>query len=1617
VNYWAQKDIRIDSVVEFAAEKLKTAKQDGFLDFIRDLYKNVSPDDLVDRPVDELYGIALSLWKFSDQRDKNTTKLRVFNTTLEEHGWQSSHTVIQIINEDMPFLLDSITFNLLEQGCDVHMLLHPIVSRHRDSKGRMVPSGGEAVRESVMHIEVTAMTDPKQLKALEGKLLQVMNFVRAAIEDWHPMLDKMKALIKSMDHAPKELPRSEVKEAQNFMRWLMNDNFTFLGYREYVHEGTGDKKASGKKSPDKKVVEEAVDSRGYGILRDPNVHVLRGPKGLVAINPEIEYFMKQPDVMMVTKANVKSMVHRVVHLDYIGFKKYDTTGNVICEARFVGLFTSDSYSERARSVPYLSRKVNNILIRSGFPPGSHNARSLVHILETLPRDELFQIDEDQLLETSMGILHLQVRPKCAAFIRKDRFERYVSALVFVPRDIYDSTLRSKIERILCDAYNGELSSRYAQLSNERIARWHFIIRTKPGQVPNPDPADINKRIQEVAQRWNDYLHEVLTDRLGEEAGNNLYNKYNRAFTPAYKEYFDPRFAVTDIEKLERLPECNNIAFNLYRLAEDPDHTLRLKIYTSQQTIALSDCLPMLENMGLRVIEEVAFDLITHPLGEEVRYVIHDFHLEDTARLWTDLSEIKTRLETTLRMVWLENVDNDGFNKLVLRAGLDYRQVLVLRIYSKYLRQLSLSYSEVYMQDTLTQHHEIAYCLAQLFEVSFNPDLPEDFDREKEREALEGRVRELLENVDSLDQDRMLRSYLNVITATLRTNFYQYQDDGSPKPYVSLKIKSSAVREAPKPKPYAEIFVYSPRLEGVHLRAGPVARGGLRWSDRREDYRTEILGLVKAQQVKNTVIVPVGAKGGFVPKKLPADGSREDILEEGIACYKTFISGLLDITDNLKDADVLPPARVVRRDGDDPYLVVAADKGTATFSDIANSLAQQYDFWLDDAFASGGSQGYDHKKMGITARGAWVSVQRHFRERGINVQKDNITVAGIGDMSGDVFGNGMLCSRAIKLVAAFDHRDIFIDPDPDPEKSYAERKRLFDLPRSSWQDYDRKLISKGGGIFSRKAKSITLTPEICRLLDIPLSEKTLTPNELIRSILKSQVDLLWFGGIGTYVKASYESHGQVGDRANDAVRVNGNELNCKVIGEGGNLGCTQRGRIEFALNGGMINTDAVDNSAGVDCSDNEVNIKILLNSLVSDGQLTRKQRDKLLEDMTDDVAALVLRDNYLQTQTISIARASSVRELDSFVRFMNDLEKSANLDRELEFLPGDEELSERAEKEQGLTRPELAVLVAYAKMALYDELLKSDFLEDPYLEKYLISSFPERLGQTYADAIRKHRLRREIIAKVLCNDIVNRGGIQAIKEETGASAAEIARASIITREVFDLDSLWQKIESLDYVVPATIQILLLLDVEEFSRRQTIWFLNNTDPKKPLQEVIDQYRPGIIKLFDMPIVVNSSHEESLRAKIAMYCEQSVSEDLATHISNLEMKLAACDIVQVARDLNRDVVDVARAYFMMGDEMGIDWIRDQAEMVEAADHWDRLAVSAVISDLLDQQKLLTRHAIQTYENGAAIDSVKAWLKNSEAARARINKLIKEFQSTGQINVTKLGFAARQLRNVVAG
>ncbi len=1001
---------------------------------------------------------------------------------------------------------------------------------------------------------------------------------------------------------------------------------------------------------------------GLGILRetDQKPHSLSFAK----LPPEVRSLAHAANLLNLTKANSRSTVHRPSYLDYVGVKRFDAEGEATGERRFLGLYAFSAYSVSAFEIPIVRRKVGYVLERAGFPEGSHNEKDLLEILETYPRDELFQIEKEELFEIAMGILHLQERQRVRLFVRRDTYGRFFSCLVFVPRDRYNTGIREKMQEILQRAFDGTNVEFNVRLSESVLARLHFIVYVAPGENPDYDASAIEERLAETTRSWTDNLYEALIEHFGEERGIELFHKYRDAFPPGYRDGFLPRTAVADIARIEELESEEDIEMSLYHPLEEPENFLGFKLFRLGEQTSLSGILPLLEDMGVEVVDERPHKI--EPAGSQSVW-IYDFGLLQEADGELQTGEVREIFQNAFARAWRGTVENDEFNRLVLRARLTWRQVTVLRAYCKYLRQAGTTFSQNYMEDALFANPHIARLLVELFEARLDPSRQARAEAETER--LRGEIEEALDEVVSLDEDRILRNFLNVTLATVRTNYYQRTPEGEPKPYLSFKFDPSEILVLPLPRPKFEIFVYSPRMEGVHLRGGRVARGGIRWSDRREDFRTEVLGLMKAQMVKNAVIVPVGAKGGFVVKRPPTQGGREALQDEVIGCYKTLIRGMLDLTDNLAGDRVVPPEDVVRYDEDDPYLVVAADKGTATFSDIANSISADYGFWLGDAFASGGAHGYDHKEMGITAKGAWESVKRHFRELGMDIQNEDFTVAGIGDMSGDVFGNGMLLSRHIKLVGAFNHLHIFLDPDPDPETSFQERERLFKLPRSSWSDYDESLISEGGGVFSRTAKSIPLSPEVREMLGV--EEETLTPNEVIRALLKAKVDLLFNGGIGTYVKSSEETNADVGDRTNDAVRVDGGELECRVVGEGGNLGFTQRGRVEYALGGGRIYMDAIDNSAGVDCSDHEVNIKILLDSVVEDGDMTEKQRNELLVEMTEEVGRLVLRDNYEQTRAISNALALAHPMIDVHIRYIRALEEAGSLNRELEFLPSDE----------------------------------------------------------------------------------------------------------------------------------------------------------------------------------------------------------------------------------------------------------------------------------------------------------------------------------------------------------
>ncbi len=1610
MNNWLRKQEVLAALGRHTQDHAPAKNRADIARFIDAFYADASPVDIVDAPIDRLFAIAHRAWRECAIREPGEPYVQLENRDGKD-VMAEGRTSIFILNDNMPFLVDSITGGLTALGHEIQLLYHPIIRVERGDEGKRrktvgrcagadQPSKGVSA-ESVVYIEINRR-GPRTRARIQAMLQDILSDVYAAVSDWRSMLSRLYDAARALEVKHPAIAAAELEEAVAFLDWLREDHFTLLGYRFYACKG------------DLTTPEASVEpGEGLGILRDPERKIWRGASGFTHMSPEHAHFLQSQAPLLITKGNVKSTVHRRVHIDYVGVKAFDDASRVTGEHRFVGLFTSASYWRRASSIPLLRRKVDHVLQRAGFDPRGHAGKALDTILQTFPRDELFQIDDDRLFETALGILHLKERPRPKVFVRPDAFERFVSVLAYVPRDNYHGEIRAKIGDVLADAYRGQLSTYYVELSQELMARIHYIIRTRPGMVPPVDPEALDERVGDVVKGWHERFRDALMAAHGEEEGRIIYYTFEDAFPVAYREIFGGAEAVLDLTKLDGLQDSNARAYHLYRRDGDGDSTVRLKIYRERHIIALSDCLPMLENLGLRVIEETAYSLQGGKPGW-----IHDFLLRDASDAAVDVDAVRDHVEEALGLITADRIDDDGFNALILRSGLSADQVAVLRGYGRYLRQLGLPYSQQYLEDCLVRHAVIAVKLVELFETLFNPDKSVK-QRQGRAHALEREIKIALENVSSLDQDRILSNFLNLIQATVRTNFFQRDDEGRRPSFLSFKLLSRQVREMPKPAPYAEIFVYDRRVEGVHLRGGLVARGGLRWSDRREDYRTEILGLMKAQMVKNAVIVPVGAKGGFVPRQLPIDGDRDAVIAEGIAAYKIFITALIQLTDNIVDGKLVPPARTVRRDGDDSYLVVAADKGTASFSDIANEVSLAHDFWLGDAFASGGSNGYDHKKMGITAKGAWVSVQRHFRERGLDVQKDPIRVIGVGDMSGDVFGNGMLLSKTIKLIAAFDHRHIFIDPNPDPGKSFKERERLFNLSRSSWADYDQKLISRGGGVFERQAKSIKLSAQIKKLLGI--EDDRLSPPQLINRILRAEADLLWFGGIGTYVKATQQSHADVGDRTNDGLRVNADDLRVKVIGEGANLGMTQAARIAFARRGGCVNTDFIDNSAGVDTSDKEVNLKIALAQAMADGKLSAAKRDQFLASLQDDVAALVLRNNYLQTQTLSMAQALAVEARDRQVRLMRWLERERGLDREVEGLPNDDEWAERVAKNDGLTRPELAVLMAYIKIALFEALKDSPLVALDCFEPELFAAFPEKASKRQAAAVRGHRLRPEIIATQLANALVNRGGLTLavdLHANGGHGLDEILAVFFLTREVFGLKALWRAIDDLDYKVDASIQTDMHLALAKTLRRQMAWFLARLPRPLKIGAVLKAYREDVAALLRKPQEALSELEcAELKRHGAALTDQKVPVALAEQIAALDVMAPACDIVAAAHDLKRPVAEVAAAFFDIGRRVGLDWLRAETDNYQPEGYWDRLAAGAVLDALSAQQRSLTCHVLSGRSRKPAAEIVAAWAQNQAGAIARARGLVDELAASGPPSLAKLDYGARQLGHILDG
>ncbi|MCX7892319.1 MAG: NAD-glutamate dehydrogenase [Burkholderiales bacterium] len=1578
------------------------------LRFVREYFVGADPDDLAERQSADLYGAALSHYRLAAQRAPGTAKVRVFNPRAEEHGWQSRHTVVAIANDDMPFLVDSTTMEIARHGLTLHFIVHPIFSVNRARDGRLTDIAPRAEPlpggrpESFILMEVDRIAGAAGLEALARDLARVLADVRTVVADWQAMRAKVGEALAEAERRAPPLPAEDLAEGRAFLAWLADNHFTFLGYRCHdlvVRDGED--------------ALRVVPGSGLGILRETEAERLSASFALLP--PEVRAAARRREFLVVTQANSRSTVHRPGFLDYVGVKRFDDRGEVVGEHRFLGLYTSSAYNDRPAEIPLLRRKVAAVTERAGLAPGSHAAKALAHILDTYPRDELFQIGEDDLFRIATGILALGERPRFRLFVRRDPFERFVACLAYAPREHYNTELRQRWQAILTEAFDGVSSDFSVLFSESVLARILITVRTRPGAIPAVDVRELERRLAAAGRRWEDDLRDALVERLGEARGHELFAAYRAAFPAAYREDVPARAAVADIEAMAALAGEGAIALNLYRPPEADHRVLRFKLLRSGGAVPLSDSLPMLERMGLKVVEERPYRIVP---AQGAAVWIHDFGLEVGGEEAVDADAVGELFEEAFAAVFRGEIESDDFNRLVLAARLPARDITVLRAYARYLRQTAFPLSQSFVEATLAAHPALARRLVELFRLRFDPARA---DGAWEAEA--GAIAAALDAVENLSEDRVLRQLLALVLATTRTNFFRSGAEGTPRSFLSFKLDPARIPGLPEPRPMFEIFVYSPRFEGVHLRGGKVARGGLRWSDRPEDFRTEVLGLVKAQMVKNAIIVPVGSKGGFVVKRgNPAD--REAWLAEGVACYRDYLRGLLDLTDNLVAGKVVPPRDVRRHDGDDPYLVVAADKGTATFSDHANAVAREYGFWLDDAFASGGSAGYDHKAMGITARGAWESVKRHFREMGVDVQTTDFTVAGIGDMSGDVFGNGMLLSRHIRLVAAFDHRHVFIDPDPDAAASFAERERLFRLPRSSWADYDPALISRGGGVWPRSAKSIPLSPEAQRALGVAAA--SLTPAELVSAILRAPVDLLYNGGIGTYVKASAESHAEVGDRANDAVRVNGRELRCRAVAEGGNLGFTQRGRIEYAREGrggegGRIYTDAIDNSAGVDTSDHEVNIKILLGLAVADGELTVRQRDALLAQMADEVARLVLRDNYFQTQSLSIAGRLERELLESQARFIRFLERAGRLKRALEFLPDEEEIAARAARGIGLSAPENAVLLAYSKMWLYDELLASPLPDEPWVAAALARYFPEALRGRFAGYMPRHPLRREIVATHVVNSMVNRVGatfVHRLADSTGAAPADVVRAYLLAREVFGAVSAWAQIEALDNRVADEVQARMVIRLGRLLVRATTWFLRWRGLAGDMAATIARLAPAAEALArSLPGLLDADAREEVARVAEGLTAAGVPAALAERVALAEPVFAALDIAEVAAETGRSREAVARVHFALAERFGFAWLRGRIGQLPGTGHWQALAKSALRDELAALARSLTAAVGAAARDDDAPEALIArWAARNEAALARADRLLAELRAAPAADLAMLSVAIAELRGLLS-
>jgi glutamate dehydrogenase len=1625
-----------DDLIEQAA-----AAAPDLADLIRLYYRYIPPEEVIDHDAVDLVGTVRTHRGLAEQRVPGRPAVRVFNPDSTTDGWSTVGTVVQLVTDDMPYLVESVTAELVRGGLQVHRVVHPIVVVRRDAVGglREVLASAEAddpppdaLAESWMSIEVDLISDADRSRVIESGLLSVLNDVREVVEDTAKMAGTAFALADQLEQQP-PVDEPQANEGAALLRWLADGHFTFLGYRHYELVGA-----------DRLALRASLAS-GLGVLRRDSLAERTLPASPNTLSQALS-----SDLLVLTEASEPSSVHRPTYPYYVGVKTFDTEGNVTGEHRFLGVFTINALHEDVLDIPVVGRRVREVIHRAGFPLDSYTGQRMLEVIQNWPRSELFSTSTDNLYQTTTGVIALADRRRLRLFLRRDPYGRFYSCLVFLPRDRYTTTSRLAMQEVLIDELGGKHLEFSTRIGETSLAQVHFNVHTvDPDRAIDADVAHIQARMTEAVRTWDDRLVEAVfteqrelfaeggddqTVTVGAESATEQGLRFAGVFPEAYKEDFDASAALADLRRLERLRHTGDMDLSFYEPPHAEPGERRFKLYISGPGVTLSQVLPVLQQMGIEVVDERPYDL---RYEDGTRRWIYDFGLRIDPAVVEGLSreerdEQRVEFEQAFAAIWRGDAESDRFNSLVLRAGLTWRQATLLRTYARYLRQAGTPYSTEYIEDAVLGHTEVATALVELFETRCALTLTDQQRRETVDDQVQ-RLTTMIDEVTSLDADRILRSFLNLICATLRTNYRVRDEQGRPRPYLAIKLDPGLVPELPEPRPKFEIFVYSPRVEGVHLRFGPVARGGLRWSDRREDFRTEILGLVKAQAVKNAVIVPVGAKGGFVVKRPPAPTGepgpdREAHLAEGVACYRMFISGLLDLTDNLREGEVLPAKDVYRYDGDDTYLVVAADKGTATFSDIANEVAASYGFWLGDAFASGGSIGYDHKAMGITARGAWESVKRHFRELGKDTQTEDFTVVGIGDMAGDVFGNGMLLSEHIRLVAAFNHMHVFIDPDPDPAVSHAERRRLFELPRSSWDDYDRSLISEGGGVWPRTLKSIPISEQARAALGLPDGVQKLSPPDLMKAILLAEVDLLWNGGIGTYVKASTETNVEVGDKANDAVRVNGDDLRVKVVGEGGNLGLTQRGRIEFAKNGGKVNTDALDNSAGVDCSDHEVNIKILLDQLVIQGALSPDQRTELLVSMTDEVADLVLADNYSQNAVLGVSRAHAVPMLTVLARLVSYLEEHAGLDRELEALPSTTRFREMDKAGEGLASPELATLLAHVKLSLKEEVLASELPDADVFVRRLPEYFPSELRDKFGEAIGSHPLRRQITTTLVVNEVVDGGGVSyafRLAEEMNATATDAVRAFTAVTAIFDLKALWHDIRALDNVVATDVADGMVLETRRLLDRASRWLLSNRPQPLAVGAEINRFRNVVAELApEVGSLLRGPERDNVAEHAERLVDQGVPGALAIRAASLLNGFSLLDITEVSElaerdaglDIERSPRETAELYYALSDHLSIDAMLTSISGLERGNRWHALARLALRDDLYSSLRAITLDVLRQSDPGTSADEKIANWEHTNASRlARSRLSLEEIRRVARLDLATLSVAARQVRSMV--